>query len=184
MAREKRKTLGKKVRFDVFKRDGFQCQYCGQVPPTVVLEVDHITPVVEGGTNDPDNLLTACFDCNRGKGPVELTCAPQTVTEKAEVLAERHEQLKAYERLLRTKKRAENKRIDEVEEAFRMHFDGYSFSPKFRESVRIFVQRIPPDRVVDAMHRACSRIKRREDSIKYFCGICWKIIKEASHGEA
>lgn len=178
----KRKSLSKKTRFDIFKRDGFQCQYCGQVPPVVVLEVDHITPVVSGGTNDADNLLTSCFDCNRGKGPNHLTTAPETVAEKARILTEKHEQLKAYERLLKTKKRAENKRIDEVEEAFCMHFDGFSFSPRFRESVRIFVQQMPVDRVVDAMHRACSRIGRREDAIKYFCGICWKTIKERADG--
>ena len=178
----KRTSLSKKTRFEVFKRDGFQCQYCGNVPPVVVLEVDHITPVISGGTNEIDNLLTSCSDCNRGKGPNHLTAIPESLAEKARILSEKHEQLKAYGRLLKAKKRAEDKRIDEVEEAFRMHFDGYNFSPKFRESVRIFVQRMPVDRVVDAIHRACSRIGRREDSIKYFCGICWKTIKERSDG--
>ena len=37
-----RVPMSKKMRFDVFKRDGFQCQYCGSTPPSVVLEVDHI----------------------------------------------------------------------------------------------------------------------------------------------
>ncbi len=35
---EERKPLSKKMRFDVFKRDGFQCQYCGAMPPNIVLE--------------------------------------------------------------------------------------------------------------------------------------------------
>jgi hypothetical protein len=35
----------------------------------VVLHVDHANPVCAKGTNDNDNLLTSCFDCNMGKGP-------------------------------------------------------------------------------------------------------------------
>jgi hypothetical protein len=64
----KRQTLSKKLRFEVFKRDDFTCQYCGAQPPAVVLEVDHIHPVVEGGSNNQENLITACDHCNRGKG--------------------------------------------------------------------------------------------------------------------
>lgn len=68
----KRKQLSKKVRFEIFKRDSFKCQYCGQSSPDVILEVDHIKPVSDGGTNDMTNLITACFDCNRGKSNILL----------------------------------------------------------------------------------------------------------------
>ena len=37
-----RKPIGKKMRFEVFKRDKFTCQYCGRKAPDVILEVDHI----------------------------------------------------------------------------------------------------------------------------------------------
>ena len=63
-----RKKLTQTQRFEVFKRDGFKCQYCGRSAPEVILEVDHIIPVAEGGKNDIINLITACKDCNRGKG--------------------------------------------------------------------------------------------------------------------
>lgn len=62
-----RKALSKKIRFEVFKRDKFQCQYCGSSAPDVVLNVDHIDPVANGGTNELVNLITSCFDCNQGK---------------------------------------------------------------------------------------------------------------------
>ena len=62
-----RKSLTKKVRFEVFKRDSFICQYCGSKAPDVILEVDHLNPVKEGGSNDIMNLVTSCFSCNRGK---------------------------------------------------------------------------------------------------------------------
>ncbi|ELU1437119.1 MULTISPECIES: HNH endonuclease [Providencia] len=64
---KKRIGLTKKIRFEVFKRDGFTCQYCGDSAPKVVLNVDHIIPVSAGGDNNMMNLITSCFDCNQGK---------------------------------------------------------------------------------------------------------------------
>lgn len=68
-----RKALSKKTRFEVFKRDHFTCQYCGRMAPDVILEVDHIKPIAEGGTNDMINLITSCRDCSRGKGKRKLS---------------------------------------------------------------------------------------------------------------
>lgn len=50
------------------KRDAFRCQYCGRSAPDVVLEVDHIKPIAKGGIDTLDNLITACEECNLGKG--------------------------------------------------------------------------------------------------------------------
>jgi hypothetical protein len=63
----KRPSTGKRLRFDVFKRDAFTCQYCGAQPPQVVLVVDHIHPVSAGGTSEIHNLISACETCNQGK---------------------------------------------------------------------------------------------------------------------
>lgn len=62
-------ALSKAKRFEVFKRDGFTCQYCGRRPDdgVTILEVDHIHPRAEGGSDDEMNLITSCVDCNRGK---------------------------------------------------------------------------------------------------------------------
>ncbi|PHS72039.1 MAG: hypothetical protein COB22_06390 [Cycloclasticus sp.] len=91
-----RKSLGKKLRFEVFKRDSFTCQYCGKVAPNVVLEVDHIEPVAKGGGDELLNLITSCFDCNRGKKDNKLD--DDSVVKKQrlqlEELQERREQIK------------------------------------------------------------------------------------------
>lgn len=42
--RGKRQSTGKRLRFPVFKREFFTCQYCGAQPPDVVLVCDHIEP--------------------------------------------------------------------------------------------------------------------------------------------
>lgn len=90
-----RKAITKKVRFEVFKRDKFTCQYCGKKAPDVVLHVDHIHPVAEGGDNDIANLITACLDCNLGKGARELTDDEVMAKKRRQLeeLAARREQL-------------------------------------------------------------------------------------------
>lgn len=92
----KRKAISKKLRFEVFKRDSFTCQYCGRKAPDVVLEVDHIKSVAEGGTNTILNLITSCRECNRGKGKKKLS-ENQTLEKERnelEALQQRKEQLR------------------------------------------------------------------------------------------
>lgn len=60
------------LRFAILKRDNFTCRYCGMSAPTVRLEVDHVIPVARGGSDHEDNLVTACYSCNRGKGDLLL----------------------------------------------------------------------------------------------------------------
>ena len=93
---EERKQISKKMRFDVLKRDSFTCQYCGKQAPNVVLEIDHIKPVYEGGKNTMLNLITSCFECNRGKGKRKLDVNSSLNKELKElnVMQERNEQIK------------------------------------------------------------------------------------------
>lgn len=72
----KRKGISKRLRFRIMKRDSFMCRYCGDRGDGVELVIDHITPVARGGTNDPDNLVTACWDCNSGKTDEPLDVQP------------------------------------------------------------------------------------------------------------
>lgn len=66
------RTINAKLRFEVFKRDDFKCQYCGASASDVPLHVDHVNPVSKGGTNKIDNLVTSCELCNLGKGDTFL----------------------------------------------------------------------------------------------------------------
>lgn len=90
-----RKSLSKRIRFEVLKRDKFTCQYCGKSAPDVVLEIDHIKPVSKGGKNDIMNLITSCKDCNRGKSNIELSDDSVVKRQQAQLqeMAERKEQL-------------------------------------------------------------------------------------------
>lgn len=59
--------LSKRLRYEVLRRDGFKCRYCGRGAPEVKLTVDHVTPVALGGTDEATNLVAACLECNAGK---------------------------------------------------------------------------------------------------------------------
>jgi 5-methylcytosine-specific restriction endonuclease McrA len=64
-----RKSIPPKLRFQILKRDNYTCIYCGKSSTDgAELHVDHKTSIKDGGTDDPDNLVTSCTACNFGKG--------------------------------------------------------------------------------------------------------------------
>jgi len=63
----KRTSLPRGIRLKILTRDNFKCVYCGRGIDRYVLEIDHIKPVVNGGTNEEINLQTLCTQCNVDK---------------------------------------------------------------------------------------------------------------------
>jgi len=85
----KRKPLSKRVRFSIFARDEFTCRYCGRQSDEVKLVVDHLIPVSQGGTNEQENLITSCEECNQGK-------AAKTIEEIVPAKHDRFAELQKY----------------------------------------------------------------------------------------
>ncbi|MCB1538011.1 MAG: HNH endonuclease [Rhodospirillales bacterium] len=56
------------TRFNVFLRDQWKCQYCGERFKTQQLTFDHVIPRSRGGRTSWDNIVTACRPCNTAKG--------------------------------------------------------------------------------------------------------------------
>ncbi len=172
-------AISKRTRFEIFKRDLFQCAYCGRTPPAVVLEVDDINPRQLGGADEMANLITACFDCNRGKADLPLTSVPSPISEQAEIISEREEQIKAYKRLLFSVDRRKEKDAQKVSAIFSEYFDNYELSRNFIETTlkRHFLDSIPLPDILLAMRVACNRMRYNDNrAIRYFCGICWRKI--------
>ena len=68
-ASKSRIGLKPKLRWQILARDNFTCQYCGRKPlDGAILQIDHKISVNDRGTDEPDNLITACQKCNQGKG--------------------------------------------------------------------------------------------------------------------
>jgi len=55
-------------RINVFTRDKFRCQYCGERKPLRQLNYDHVVPRVQGGQTVWENIVTSCYACNDRKG--------------------------------------------------------------------------------------------------------------------
>ena len=55
------------TRVDVLRRDNYRCVFCGVSARKAELEIDHIVPFSNGGSNAMNNLQTLCKACNQGK---------------------------------------------------------------------------------------------------------------------
>jgi 5-methylcytosine-specific restriction endonuclease McrA len=82
-------------RREVFRRDGYTCQYCGT--RTGILTLDHVVPKRLGGEHSWENLVTACSACNHRKGgrPLEqagmrLRSIPREPSPSARYIFARH----------------------------------------------------------------------------------------------
>jgi len=174
----KRISLSKKIRFEVFKRDFFKCQYCGTHPPETVLEVDHIHPHSKGGNDDINNLITSCFNCNRGKSDRELNQIPNSLVNNIEIAKEKLKQYKEFQKLNNQLFLSIKLDIDLVDATFTSYFKGYRCSEKFRNAtVKMFIEKLSLFEVVDSMHIAGRKNLDSDETLKYFCGVCYNKIK-------
>lgn len=74
-ARKKNAFVANVYRLEIYDRDNYECQICGQkldmsltVPAPGAPTIDHIIPLANGGTHEPSNAQAACFMCNAIKG--------------------------------------------------------------------------------------------------------------------
>lgn len=82
-------------RVNIYARDEYRCQYCGEKRPTDELTYDHVLPRSRGGKTTWTNIVTCCHDCNARKSnrtpieagmrlrkePVQPKAAPEVMLE-------------------------------------------------------------------------------------------------------
>jgi hypothetical protein len=160
-------AISQRLRFEILRRDGFACQYCGATAPAATLVVDHVVPVALGGTDAANNLISACEPCNIGK---------------ASTLPSEDEVAKAQERDGRWRE-AQRQVMNEVaaQRALTHWFQqewaavvGEPLVGGWAASVRRFQdQGLVESDLIEAMQIAA---ERRKD-FSYFCGICWNWLR-------
>jgi hypothetical protein len=183
-----RKPLRKSVRFAIFHRDGFTCAYCGRRPPKVVLEIDHIVPIAEGGTNDDTNLTTCCEECNAGKGRKLLASAGPKPDVDLDYLATQQElaELERYNRLKVERDRVLDEVIDNLQKTWMDILQDLGAKGPLvprRAVIAGLLLTFTPEDIEWSFRYAISRTwyrGRDEDSIlRYACACLWNELRRA-----
>lgn len=180
----KRKPIPKRVRFEVLRRDGHACRYCGQMAPDVKLTIDHVVPVSLGGTDDPSNLVSACVDCNAGKTStspderiVDDVAADAlrwagAMQRAAEIVAARDEPRRKY-------LAAFEKAWAEWHIVYRNEKEPLPRPDDWRNSIEMFHKAgLPESMMVDAVAIAGRSKATTGATFRYFCGVCWRMLDE------
>ena len=179
-------SVSKRVRYEVLRRDGHTCRYCGGKAPEVRLTVDHVIPTALGGTDAPDNLVASCADCNAGKtsthpdSPLVAQVAQDAVrwSEAMQVVAERRSAAEHLEQ--------------DYTDAFLEHWGPIFTGPSayaygqpvipadWRRSVIGFYRAgLPVETMVTALVRAQGNRKIPNQHVfRYFAGTCWRMLEE------
>lgn len=171
-----RKPVSTRARFEVFKRDNFTCQYCGATPPAVVLHIDHITPVSKGGDNSKNNLVTSCDACNLGKSNIPLNSISKSMEETAKEIKEKEVQIKAFRKAVKAQEQREE---DDAWQVVRALYGESrdSINRQYLTSIKTFLKKLPLHQVIRAADKAWVK-GGQTVRFKYFCGICWNMIKQ------
>ena len=169
--------VSKSLRFQILRRDGHRCHYCGNSPPDVKLAVDHILPVALGGSDSPDNLVTSCTECNAGKG-----AAPPDASSVEQVSA-RNEEWSAA--------------ICQAAADLHSSVDDYRWFTEYwgcwtngadqpmplasnwRSALDVWLQRgLTTELILDNVETAMNKTGMRNDYVfRYFAGCCWRTVE-------
>lgn len=173
-------SLSKRTRFKVFDRDDYKCRYCGKTPEDgVTLEADHIQPLSKGGSDDMENLVTSCMDCNRGKSNLEIGGNHE---EPASVRMKRLQELAESKRFISEKKAIEKQRKKECQEWVNTICQSFGCaecpSTLAANCVRLS-REFGAGAVIDWIERISAKFNNPDDnSAKYLNGIARKVREE------
>jgi hypothetical protein len=178
-------AVSKRLRYEVLRRDNHQCRYCGAAAPDVTLTVDHVLPVALGGADEAGNLVAACGDCNGGKSAGTPDAALVADVNDKAIRWSQAMQL-AIER--RAAELAENRAaLHRFDLHWRAHQDAdptlvrlVHRDASWRASITQFMANgLDIESILDAVDAAMDARKVPDHNRwRYFCGICWREIKQ------
>lgn len=160
-----RKPISKKLRFEVFKRDSFKCQYCGSSAPDVILHVDHIEPISKGGDNSIVNLITACNSCNLGKSDRRLSddSAVRKQKEQLDELNKRREQLQMMMKWRQEIKSIDDQYIESFCNQYKELVPGWVINERGNLIVKSLLRKHSYSHLIDALETAAEKLEFNDE---------------------
>ena len=169
-------SLSHRLRYEILKRDGHRCRYCGRPASEVALVVDHVVPVALGGRDEPSNLAAACEECNSGKSSTSADAEHvAAVARDAERWAKALEQA-AWE--IENASEAASFYVGAFLEAWPSY---YTLPSEWDTSLVKFESLgLPESSMVSAAFAALAnrRVQGADAKFRYFAGICWSRVRE------
>lgn len=176
-------AVSKRLRFEVFRRDNFQCRYCGAKPPQVELRADHVMPEALGGRTEPSNLVTACEPCNSGKTSIAPDSAlvddvqqdaarwALAIKAAAELRAQEHEERQRY---------ADHFLMQWCDWTHGSDRNMVPLPDDWETTLYGFHDRgLPHPEIPVAIKIAMTNDRvSPEATFKYFCGILWNVLRD------
>jgi hypothetical protein len=149
----KRKSISKRIRFEVLKRDKFTCQYCGKKAPDVILEVDHVEPKSKGGYDGILNFITSCYECNRGKGDIQLDdqSALQKQRKQMEEVQERREQIALMFKWQESLRNLDKDILTQVVECIDNKIGNYSLNENGKRTIEKLINKFNLGDILEAI---------------------------------
>lgn len=184
-------TISRRLRFEILRRDGHTCRYCGAIAPDVVLTVDHVVPQALGGSDEPSNLVTACQPCNAGKSSIAPDAAIVADVDAASLLFAR-----AIERAAEIRRQDAADMADQLQR-FRAYWstwgwtdaetgkrvrveDEYPLTASLPHDWRPSIERFIANGLAfeDLEHFVAETMQyyKPDDYFRFFCSKCWNEI--------
>lgn len=166
-----RASTGKRLRFEILKRDGFKCRYCGIDAVAGPLQVDHVIPVAEGGSTVAENLVAACSSCNGGKSSVLLDESRVGKNTPTSAMREHAKQIRAYLSAVKERDLAMNEMSEYVLSVWTQNVGSY-IQNSLKHAMPSHIAEHGLDAVMTAIYAlAKADIGNTEERSKYFYGV-------------
>ncbi len=174
-------AVSKRLRFEILRRDGHVCRYCGSAAPDVKLTVDHVLPEALGGSDDASNLVTACDSCNSGKtstspdSPIVADIAADAIRWSAAIQSASAQMLGDLDR-----RNGLRRSFDEAWLAWRNGKEPLPRPEGWASSVDRFLGAgLPLPILLECLDKAMANNKVKPgETFRYMCGIAWKRVTE------
>lgn len=177
-------AVSKRLRYEILRRDNHTCRYCGAAAPGVPLTVDHVVPATLGGSDESSNLVTACRDCNSGKAASSPDSPIVAEVDARALLWSTAMQIAADERAAAFAHQVE------VNSQFIAKWNAWHWTDWRGDEHHVTIpgnwhvsvqQFLAAGLTMDDLHELVdvAMNARTDDEWRYFCGCCWRRVREA-----